>query len=264
MKRRHLLPLAFAACSMLAANAAWAGHRCEAFHPSVVQLQQGLALAQHTQAALQASGAQVVLLARAGQDLSAYGLHWSHMAFAVRDETTGTWRVVHKLNACGTPRAALYRQGLGEFFMDNPWRYEAAFVVPTPEVQEALRPLLADNAQLAALNTPRYSMVAYPWSQRYQQSNQWLLETLALAVDPDHVHGRDEAQAWLRLHHYEPTTIHLSALQRLGADLTAANVAFDDHPPSRRFSGRIDTVTVDSVFDFLAREHLAGAPQTLR
>ena len=35
--------------------------------------------------------------------------------------------------------------------------------------------------------------------------------------------------------------------------MTAANVAFDDHPDDKRFSDRIETVTVDSVFAWLQR-----------
>lgn len=261
MKARSLLALAAA---LLMTAQAHAGHRCDVHRPSIAQLQQGLGLAQRTATALDASGAQVVLLARVGQDLSAYGLRWSHMAFAVHDEQAHAWRVVHKLNTCGTPRSGLYRQGLAEFFMDDPWRYEAAYVVPAPAVQHALQPLLADNAELTALHTPRYSMVAYPWSQRYQQSNQWLLETLAMAMAPEQVHERDQALAWLRLHGYQPTTLHLSAFQRLGADLGAPNVFFDDHPPARRLVGHIDTVTVDSVFAFVQRDHLADAPRIVR
>ena len=75
------------------------------------QVEQGLGLAQATLQALDASGAEVVLLARAGQDLSKYGLRWSHLGFAYRQD--GVWRVLHKLNHCGTDESALYRQGLG-------------------------------------------------------------------------------------------------------------------------------------------------------
>jgi hypothetical protein len=42
-------------------------------------------LAERTARRLDASGAQVVVLARAGQDLGRYGLSWSHMGFAYRD-----------------------------------------------------------------------------------------------------------------------------------------------------------------------------------
>lgn len=51
----------------------------------------------------------------------------------------------------------------------------------------------------------------------------------------------------------------LAALSRLGGRLTAANVAFDDHLNDKRFSDRIETVTVDSVFAWLQRAGLGGA-----
>ena len=50
----------------------------------------------------------------------------------------------------------------------------------------------------------------------------------------------------------------------LGARLTAANVAFDDHPNDKRFSDRIETVTVDSVFAWLNRSGLGGPVQVIR
>jgi hypothetical protein len=53
-------------------------------------------------------------------------------------------------------------------------------------------------------------------------------------------------------------------MTRLGARLTAANVAFDDHPNAKRFSDRIETVTVDSVFVWLERSGLGSAPLVIR
>ena len=44
----------------------------------------------------------------------------------------------------------------------------------------------------------------------------------------------------------------------------AANVAFDDHPNDKRFSDRIETVTVDSVFAWLNRSGLGGPVQVIR
>ena len=41
--------------------------------------------------------------------------------------------------------------------------------------------------------------------------------------------------------------------------MTAANVAFDDHPNDKRFSDRIETVTVDSVFSWLQRAQMTPA-----
>ena len=74
---------------------------------------------------------------------------------------------------------------------------------------------------------------------------------------------RDKAQAWLRFKGYEPTTLRIGPLQRLGGRMTSANVAFDDHPSELRFSDRIETVTVDSVFAWLQRAQMGGAPVVL-
>ena len=104
--------------------AAHAGRGCEATRPSVAVVQQAMDLALQTAQALDASGANMVVLARAGQDLSRYGLRWSHLGLAYRDER-GRWRVLHKLNACGSARGDLYRQGLGEFFLDDLFAYRA-------------------------------------------------------------------------------------------------------------------------------------------
>jgi len=250
---------------LVAAASAQAGRPCEEKQPTARQIEQGLNLAQATARQLDASGAQVVLLARAGQDLSKYGLQWSHLGFAYKDESQqpAVWRVMHKLNHCGTDHAALYRQGLGEFFLDNPHRYEAAFVVLKPALQQALLPILADNRRVARFNERRYSMVAYAFGTTYQQSNQWVLETLAGAAAPGAV-SRRAAQDWLRAEGYQPTDLRLSTMTRLGGRLTQANIAFDDHPTARRFSSHIDTVTVDSMFAWLPRANLSDSPQQVQ
>ena len=263
MRRVALRAIAVAlAC---AATVAHAGRSCEQRPPTPLAVSRAMTLAERTAERLTQSGADVVVLARAGQNLGEYGVRYSHFGFAYKEGNgnTAVWRVVHKLNQCGSARASLYRQGLGEFFLDDLWEYEAAFVVLAPRTQARLRALLADNDAVARLDTPAYSMVAYPWSTRYQQSNQWALETLALAEDPAAA-TRERAQAWLRLHGYEPTTLHLSAFKRLGARVAAANVAFDDHPNEKRFSDRIETVTVDSVFRWLERDGLGGAVLVIR
>jgi len=239
---------------------AHAGRSCEPKLPTATNVQRAMTLAERTAASLNASGAQVVVLGRIGQDLSKYGQRYSHLGFAYRDGAV--WRVAHKLNHCGRAHAAVYRQGLGEFFLDDLHRFEAGVVVLAPAVQARLLPVLQDNARLARLHTPAYSMVAYPWAETYQQSNQWAIETLAMSQEPAAT-TRERAQAWLKLQGYEPATLRLTAFTRLGARMTAANVAFDDHPNHKRFSDRIETVTVDSVFVWLQRSGLGAAPHVI-
>jgi hypothetical protein len=243
---------------------AQAGRSCEQVKPGAALIAKGMELAERTSQQLDASGARVVVLARAGQDLSKYGLRYSHFGLAYKTEA-GPWRVVHKLNQCGTAVAAVYRQGLGEFFLDDLWRYEAAWVVPTPQVQAQLLAALKEpTPRLVRLHAAPYSIVSYAWGQKYQQSNQWALETLAAAMEPATIVNRSQAQAWLQFKGYEPTTLKLGPLTRLGGRIGSANIAFDDHPNDKRFSDRIETVTVDSVFEWLQRAGLGAAPVALK
>ena len=244
------------------AGVAHAGRPCETKTLTAEVMSRAMALAASTAAQLDKSGASVVVIARKGQDLSQYGVSYSHLGFAYKT-SDGKWRVAHKLNECATANAAVYRQGLGEFFLDDLWRMEAGIAILTPAVQAKLLPALSDNVKLAQLNTPDYSMVAYPWSQRYQQSNQWAIETLAMTQDPD-ADDRLHAQAWLQRKGYVPTTLHLSLMQRFGARVMSANVVFDDHPDAKRFTGQIQTVTADSVFTWLERSGLGTRVRTIQ
>lgn len=241
---------------------AHAGRSCEVRPPSKRMIENGFTLAERTNVALNASGASVVLLARAGQDLSKYGLRYSHLGWAYKTDD-GNWRVVHKLNTCGSAEAVLYRQGLGEFFLDDPYRFEAAWVVPNEDVQRRLLSILNDERKVTALHIKPYSIVSYAWGTRYQQSNQWALEMLALAMDGD-IKSREQAQAWLKYKGYQPTTLKIDPLTRLGGRMSAANVAFDDHPNEKRFSDRIETVTVDSMFHWMSSSRLGGSVLSLR
>ncbi|MGZ3183827.1 MAG: DUF2145 domain-containing protein [Telluria sp.] len=241
--------LALALALALAAMEADAGTACESGPLRADEIRAGMDLAARVRDALENSGAEVALVGRAGQDLSNYHLAWSHMAIAWRDHPDGRWLVVHELNDCGTDASALYAEGLGNFFLDHMFRYEALIVLPSAEDQRRIALALAGRTP-AALHEAHYNMVSYAWSTRYQNSNQWVLETYAAALAP-RADTRERAQGWLRAEGYLPATLHIPALTRLGARMFRANVAFDDHPFDRRMAGQIDTVTVESVQRFV-------------
>ncbi|QAU33086.1 DUF2145 domain-containing protein [Janthinobacterium sp. 17J80-10] len=254
------------AAGMLVAVTAHAGRSCEEKKPTVQTIERGMSLAEQTMRALDASGHQVVLLARAGQDLSRYNLRYSHLGIAYKQPTGNgghVWRVLHKLNQCGTSVAAIYRQGLGEFFLDDLWRFEAAYAAPSAAAQEKILAVLQNDWHATRLHHRPYSIVSYAWGGMYQQSNQWAIETMAMALAPS-VDSRMQAQEWLSRSGYRPTTLKIGPLMRLGGRMTAANVAFYDHPPDKRFSDRIETVTVDSVFAWLAQTGIAEKPVAVR
>ena len=244
---RRALILGLAGIVLAAPLLAQAGQPCENKPLAPHEIVLSMDLAQRTVAALDASGAQVALVSRAGQDLSKYGLRYSHMGIVVRDHPAGRWTVVHALNDCGTAVSGLYNEGMGNFFLTDLYRLEAQLVIPGPETQAKLAKLVATRTPLR-LHEPRYNMLSYVYSTQYQNSNQWVLETIAAALAPNgQVEPRAEAQSWLRSRGFQPPTIEIPAAVRLGARMFRANVAFDDHPFDRRMAGQIDTVTTDAV-----------------
>lgn len=251
----------------IVAAPSFAGRPCTERRLTANELTRGLELAARTAATLDRSGARAAIIARAGQDLREWGLHYSHIGLAYRDDQSddgrGSWRVVHKLNHCGSDRASLFRHGLAEFFGEELHAYEAAIAPFAPAPGAVLAERLRDNFTVAAMHEPRYNMLAYPWATRYQQSNQWAIETLAHVLEPAAT-DRARAQAWLQLRGYRPTTLAIDPLRRLGARVSSANIAFDDHPNARRFTNRIDTVTADSVLEWIARSGLGQGRVTVR
>ncbi|OON62838.1 hypothetical protein B0920_05230 [Massilia sp. KIM] len=234
-----------------------AGQGCSEAPLGASEALQSIELAQRTVRVLEDSGASVALVSRAGQDLDRYGVRYSHMGIVVREHHAGRWTLVHALNDCGSDRSALYDEGMGNFFLSDLFRFEAQVVIPGPELQARLARAMAARAGLR-LHEPRYNMLSYAFSTRYQNSNQWVLETLAAAAADEPAPGREAAQRWLRQAGFAPITVEIPASVRLGARLFRANVAFDDHPTARRLAGQIDTVTTESVARFvLARDPAA-------
>jgi hypothetical protein len=78
-----------AAALALAVPTAFAGTPCEEQVASPELLVRSMQMADLTRTALEGIGDDVVLIARVGQDLSAYRLTYSHAAFAVRAHPAG-------------------------------------------------------------------------------------------------------------------------------------------------------------------------------
>jgi hypothetical protein len=247
--RSKLSMFAMAVVTATSLNAQ-AGTPCEPAAADPQQATRAFTMAELTRTRLASLDDEVVLIARAGQDLRKYNLTYSHMGFAVR-QADGSWGLVHKLNECGTAHSSLYDEGLANFYSDSPFRYQAGIWRLEPAVQAKLkRALLGKKA--SDYHEPAYNMLAYPFSTRYQNSNGWVLELLAWALAPeDEANTRSSAQAWLKQAGYVPSTLELGTMTRLGARVTKANVAFDDHPGDLRWSGHIQTVTVDSMVSWL-------------
>ncbi len=242
---------------------AFAGRSCEQRGLSAEAVQAGFEAGLHLFQRLQdltddrGQAPEVVLLARVGSDLSKHGLRFSHMGFAVRDHPKGPFTVVHLLNHCAESSSDIYIEGLANFFLDDPFAYDAWVVVPSADIQPALAARLLSNVP-RRLHDPHYNMVARPRSQSYQNSNQWALELLISAIeDADPGSSRATLHSLPSMGSYRGDMIELSRWKRLGG-IFQANVNFFDQPLGNRLRSRYEIVTVRSVMHWLdALGHVA-------
>lgn len=236
-----------------------AGRSCEDAAQSSETVSLAINKAVEIDEILNNTNAKVVLIARVGQDLSNYNLKYSHVAFALKRSENKSWELFHKLNSCGTANSNLYKEGLANFFLDGMFKYDAKIFVPSNQLQDKLYDLLVSHPDsITTLHESKYNMLAWPFSIKYQNSNQWILEVLAKSLTDNNIDNRQEAQQWLKNNHYIPTTLKIGTMKRLGARIFKANIAFDDQPFNERMSGNIDTITVDSVYDFIIKKDQDG------
>ena len=232
-----------------------AGGACAEKPPTPEEVRNAFNMAVRLHDYMEKSGAKLALVARTGADLSEHGLRYTHMGALLRDHPAGRWLFVHLLNHCGRETSAIFDEGLANFFLDQPFLYEAAILIPTPELQDRLLPILA-GPQAKQWHNPAYSMIARPTATKYQNSNQWLLELIAVAqsqiqAPAGSVADRTQAQAYFAARGYRADTIRISDFRRFGASIARANVRFDDHSAEEAGNRRYEVVSVRSVARYL-------------
>lgn len=194
---------------------------------------------------------RVALIARVGSDLSKYHLHYSHMAFLIKDSSNKHWNVMHLLNRCGTSTSSIYHQGLMNFFLDHVYNYEARVIIPSPALQKKLLALLNSKNKLV-LHNNKYSLIAYPFSTLYQNSNQWVLEIIASALSG--FNERIKLQTWLRDNHYHTNYLSIPNVKRMVVEIFKENIHFEDHPKQERYTNTYSFVGVESIINFLYQQ----------
>ena len=237
-------------CFPLAANA---GRNCDDTPPDAAKTQKAIRLSKQVRDTLELSGANLALIGRIGSDQSKRGVRYTHVGYLLREHPAGAWTVVHELNSCGSGNSDLFDEGLANFYMDDLFEYETRIVIPSPDLQQKLGQILQSPLK-RALHEPTYSSIAFPWSTQYQNSNGWIIETLALAAaGPDEIRNREQAQRWLRANGYQPGKIHIGGGERAGARLFTPNVRFGDHPQSAWQAQMYEVNTGDAALEFMHR-----------
>ena len=120
---------------------------------------------------------------------------------SLRASSNTPWSVRQLYFACDERRPRLFDQGLAGFVFgtDDPSVGYVSIVWLPRERAAALERAALDNARALRLLAADYSANAYPFSLRYQNCNQWVVELLAPAWGclDDGEALRTRAQGWL-------------------------------------------------------------------
>jgi hypothetical protein len=233
------LPLrpVLAALAFCAGGSAWAGIPtfCErANEISAADQDRVLRFAGVVKRELERSGARVALVARAGLDLSRFGLLYSHAGIALKDNPASPWAVRQLYYACDESRPRLFDQGVAGFALgaDAPSSGHMSLVFPLDEDGALLERAALDKPLALSLLAGQYSANAYAFGTRYQNCNQWVIELLASAwgrtggTD----RPREQAQAWLRTQGYAAGPVKVPSHAMMFAGQFVPLVHVNDHP----------------------------------
>jgi hypothetical protein len=203
---------------------------------SIAQQDKLLRFSEVIKAELQASGRSLALVARSGLDLSRFNTRYSHSGISLKASPNVSWSIRQLYYACDEGKPKIFDQGMAGFVMgtDSP-ALGYISVVLLPEVAE--KPLeiatLQNASALALLNT-KYSANAYPFSQMYQNCNQWVIEILATAFGAlgASESPRLQAQSWLRDNGYLPSLMEVGSRFLMAIGTFISMIQSDDHPES--------------------------------
>nr|WP_256221670.1 DUF2145 domain-containing protein [Variovorax sp. OK605] len=252
--------LAFAGCVV---HAAASSQFCDRAVPlSASQQDRLLRFTAAVQDALSATGSDAVLISRSGLDLSRFGIRYSHAAIAWKAEggrEGGIWSARQLYYACDEGHPRLYDQGLAGFVMgidDAALGYVSIVALP-PEAAQALRGAALDTPRAVHLLAARYSANAYPFSLRYQNCNQWVMELLAVAWGglPDGDGLRRRAQQWLRDAPYKPAAVDVGSHALVFASSFVPLLHLDDHPQEDIYALKLRVSLPSAVEAFVRERH---------
>jgi hypothetical protein len=228
------------ALSLLAIGAAQAGalRLCDDPAPlGAAQQDRFLRFAAVVKDTLERSGERVALISRSGLDLSRFDdTLYSHAGVSARANRNAPWSVRQLYYACDESRPRIFDQGVVGFLYGTQEigaaRVSVVFVPGDPGA--ALERAALDDRRVLRLLGADYSANAYPFAQRYQNCNQWVMEVLATAwgdtdagADTD---ARRAAQHWLQQQGYAPTRFAVHPLLSW-AGVFVPWLHHDDHPP---------------------------------
>jgi hypothetical protein len=218
-------------------------------------------------AELEASGRPLALVARSGLDLSWFGVRYSHAGISLRASPNTPWSVRQLYYACDEQRPRIFDQGIAGFLLgtDDPAiGYVSMIFLPDEDGAPIERTALA-KPQALELLAADYSANAYPFSLRYQNCNQWVMELLGSAwgglplVDDGTAaeSPRARAQRWLMAQGYAPSVFDLLA-PLAWASAFVPWLHRDDHP-AEDLARSVFRVSMPASIEAFVRARVPGA-----
>jgi hypothetical protein len=221
-------------------------------------VEQAAAFSKQVERDLASKGARVAMVFRAGRmrDQLPEGISYTHGAFWV-------YRTIKTADGGSLSGYAVYNLYAGDgkawskiesrLVQDYPLDFtrgstvnDMAVIIPSPEMQRRIIAVI-DSPTYQKVHNPAYSLVANPWSRKYQNCNNFMLNVIAAAVwntdDPQQITADLKA-------HYKPTIVKANTVLRLFGPIADQRLRTDDQ------QGPIRTATYESLAAFMGENNL--------
>lgn len=212
-----------------------------------------------TERVIAAEGATVAIVGRIGRDPAKMpvGMRYTHVGFWVYSAITAgddpkgpplmgyaTYNLYQEDQA---PERSRLVQDFPVDFMLPAYDLSTGVIIPKPEVQAVLQQVIL-SPTYARLHNPRYSVIANPVVDRYQNCTAFVLDVLfsGLYGTEDKKQIKANVAAYFR-----PHPVEVSGGKRLLASLFVREVATADHGP------QIRTATWETIAAFMAEHGLS-------
>lgn len=255
---RRLIALACAATLAATAQPAMAQDSSAHVVAPHFTTEQAAAFSKQVERDLASKGARVAMVFRAGRmrDQLPEGISYTHGAFWV-------YRTIKTADGQSLSGYAVYNLYAGDgkswskiesrLVQDFPLDFtrgstvnDMAVIIPSPEMQRRIIAVI-DSPTYQKVHNPAYSLVANPWSRKYQNCNNFMLNVIGAAIwntdDPDRITADLKA-------HYKPTIVKANAVLRLFGPIADQRLRTDDQ------RGPIRTATYESLAAFMGENNL--------
>ena len=202
-------------------------------------------------------GARVFLMARTGRPRNELppGVEYTHVSFAVYSSiktedgrTVPGYAVYNLYQREDNPAKSDLTVDFPIDFLAGAKELKVGVLIPLPQLQKRLLSVINSDTY-TALHNPEYSAIANPFSDKYQNCTEHVLDVINSAI----YQTDDKEQLKLNTREYfQAQTIKVSPMKLLLGSMFLPDIKTSDH------KGPIQTATFTTIVDYLGRNDLLG------